>query len=243
MLRRLARVVPHRTRDWVSSWSGFTHTLPSLTDTSTCLVIGSFSVPSLPFTVATPPATSTVTPCGMETGFLPTRDMAFLLEHAAQHFAADVRRARVVLRHHAPRGRQDRNTEPVVVARKIRDLRIDPTARRGDAVDLADHRRAFMVLQLDRDLAARVGLVDGVVADIAFLLQHLKHVRAQARGRRGAARHARLLGIPDAGQHISQRIAQRHLSDPPYQLALTMPGIWPVDANCRSAIRDKRNLR
>src|SRR5512147_2372763 len=105
MLRRLARVVPHMMRDcWVST-TGFTHTLPSFTDTSTSDRIGSFSVPSLPFTVATPPATSTVTPCGIATGFLPTRDISILLEHAAQHFAADIRRARVVLRHHAPRGR------------------------------------------------------------------------------------------------------------------------------------------
>src|SRR5688572_3097277 len=193
MLRRLARVVPHRTRDWVLSWTGFTHTLPSFTDTSTSLVIGSFSVPSLPFTVATPPATSTVTPCGMVTGFLPTRDISFPLEHAAQHFAADIRRARVVLRHHAPRGRQDRNTEPVVVARKVRDLRIDPAAGRRHAMDLADHRRALVILELDGDGAARVGLVDGVVTDVAFPLQHLEHVGAQPRSRRRAARHARLL--------------------------------------------------
>jgi hypothetical protein len=31
----------------------------------------------LPFTVAAPPATSIVTPCGTSTGFLPTRDIAF----------------------------------------------------------------------------------------------------------------------------------------------------------------------
>src|SRR5262245_25856746 len=186
MLRRLARVVPHITREWPVSLAGFTHTLPSCTETSTSLVIGSFSVPSFPFTVAKPPATSTVTPCGMVTGFLPTRDISFLLEHAAQHFAADVRRTRVVLRPHAPRGRHDRNTEPVVVARKVRDLRIDPPARRRDAVDLADHRRALMVLELDGDRATHVRLVDGVVTDIAFPLQHLEHVGAQLRRRRRA---------------------------------------------------------
>ena len=94
------------------------------------------------------------------------------------------------------------------------------------------------------DAAKEVGkLIECVVTDVAFPLQHFEHVRTQLRSRRLATGHARLLGIPDAGQHISQGIAQRHLSDPPYQLALTMPGIWPVDASSRSAMRDSLNLR
>src|SRR3954467_11440382 len=78
MLLTLARVVPHCARARLLSFFAFTQTLPSLTLASTSSVVSSLSSPSLPFTVRILPAWVTVTPLGMATGFLPTRDIVLL---------------------------------------------------------------------------------------------------------------------------------------------------------------------
>src|SRR5215472_11726901 len=118
---------------------GVTTTLPSLTTAETSPPTTSFSVPSLPLAVSVWPAMSTVTPCGMVTGCLPTRDMA-ASEYAAEDLAADIGGAGLVVRHDAPGRRQNRDAEPIVDARQVGDPRVDPPAGRGDPRDLADHR-------------------------------------------------------------------------------------------------------
>src|SRR5690242_4212742 len=128
MLLMWARVVPHSTRARLVSDLGFTTTLPSCTAAAISLLIGSFSVPSLPFAVSVCPATSTVTPCGMGTGYLPMRDMGLPSEDAAQDLAADIGGAGLVVRHDAARRRQDGDAQPVVDARQIGDPRINASA-------------------------------------------------------------------------------------------------------------------
>src|SRR5215470_13732319 len=152
MLRTRLRVVPHIMRACLVSRTGLTQTLLSSSFTSTSPESGIASSPSLPFALISPAASETVTPLGTATGFLPTRDIALSSEHPAEHFAADIGRARLVVRHDAPRRRQDRDAETVVDARKLRHIRIDPTARPGDAGNLADHRMAFVILELDLEL-------------------------------------------------------------------------------------------
>src|SRR3954451_22221442 len=91
MLLTSARVVPHRVRARFVSDFGRTQTLPSSTEAATSLLTTSCSVPSLPLAVNVFPARSTLTPLGIATGFLPTRDMAAVpLEDAAQDLAADI---------------------------------------------------------------------------------------------------------------------------------------------------------
>src|ERR1700748_2679786 len=114
MLLMVARVVPHCERARLLALFALTQTLPSSTDVSTSSVVSSFSSPSLPFTVRTLPASVAVTPCGMATGYLPTRDIATLpleiglqklvSEHLAENLAADIGLARLLIRHSAPRG-------------------------------------------------------------------------------------------------------------------------------------------
>src|SRR5262249_15418173 len=116
-----------------------TQTLLSSSETSTSPERLSASSPSLPLAFSWPAAIDTVTPLGTAPGFWPTRDMVVRpLEHGAEHFAADIGRARLVVRHDA-RGRgEDRDAEAVIDARKLRHLGIPPPAGPGHAGDLAD---------------------------------------------------------------------------------------------------------
>src|SRR5215469_12389122 len=152
MLLTSARAVPQAMRARFVSFFGVITTLPSFTEASTSLLTTSFSVPSLPLVVTTPPATSTVTPCGMVTGALPMRDMARSSEDAAQDLAADIGGTSFVIRHDAARRRQDRDAEPVIDARQIGDARIDAAAGLRDPRDLADHGLAIDIFELDLEL-------------------------------------------------------------------------------------------
>ena len=76
MLLTSARVVPHSMRARFVSFLGLTTTLPSSSVAAISLSTASASVPSRPLAVTVDPASSTVTPCGRVTGFLPMRDMA-----------------------------------------------------------------------------------------------------------------------------------------------------------------------
>src|SRR5215470_758808 len=240
MLRTRLRVVPHIMRACLVSRTGLTQTLLSSSFTSTSPESRIASSPSLPFALISPWASETVTPLGTATGFLPTRDIVRSSEHAAENFAADIGRARLVVRHDAPRRGQDRDAETVVDARNLRHLGIDPTARPGDARDLADRRMALVIFELDLELD-RAALL--IAADVALALQHVEHAYPQLGSRADDRRLARLLTVADPGQHIPQGIAQCHDLRSPYQLDLTMPGIWPTAASSRSAIRDSLNLR
>src|SRR5439155_1187995 len=86
----------------------FTLTAPSSMATSTSAESGSLSSPSLPFATKTPSMIWAVTPAGTGTGFFPTRDIAFPLEHAAEDLAADIGGASLAGRHDATRRRHGR---------------------------------------------------------------------------------------------------------------------------------------
>jgi hypothetical protein len=58
--------------------TGCTSTCPFSTLTATSDDSPIVSTPSLPLAESFPPETSTLTPAGMATGFLPTRDIAYL---------------------------------------------------------------------------------------------------------------------------------------------------------------------
>src|SRR5579883_3243820 len=120
-------------------------------------------------------------------------------EDAAEDFAADIGRARLVIRHDAARRRQDGDAETVIDARQIGDARIDPPARLGDARDLADHRLAIDIFELDLELGhARADLLARISPDIAFALQHFQHIGPDLRGRRTHHRFMRPLTVADA---------------------------------------------
>src|SRR5688572_4781950 len=129
-----ARLVSFNGSTWMAPLSIVALTSPCST---------SCSAPLGPFTLTVWPSTFAVTPEGTGTAFLPIRDMVFLLscpppsEHGAEHFAANVGVACIVVRHHALRRRNDRNAQAVVDARQVAHGDIHPAARLGDTRHLA----------------------------------------------------------------------------------------------------------
>src|ERR1700730_15762851 len=186
--------------------------LSSLAPTSSVRM--SESWPFGPFIFTRWPSTAAVTPEGIATGLLPIFDMNSLpdsSEHRTENFAADVLLARVVVGQHAFRRRQNRDAETVIDARQVSYRHIDAPARLRHARDLADHRRAVEILELDFEFGAAV-LVLGLrkAANEAFRLQHFQHARTKVRA---GCRHARLVahrGVADARNHIADRIVHRH---------------------------------
>src|ERR1700742_4929028 len=139
MQAMIARVVPHIMRLRVSMLRGLTTTLLASPLTSTSADSGIFCSPSLPFAVIMPPAMATCTPAGISTGYFPTRDIrAIPLEHAAEDFAANICSATLGIPHHAGGRGQDGNPQAGIDPRQFLDLRVHPTTRLGDPVDLLD---------------------------------------------------------------------------------------------------------
>src|SRR2546426_11154473 len=87
----------------------------------------------------------------MGTGFLPMRDMgaASLPDHSEQ-LAADAGGACFAVRHEPLRRRQNRHPEAVLDARDLACLDIAAQARRGHALQLADHRGVVVILEVER---------------------------------------------------------------------------------------------
>src|SRR4051812_36743536 len=116
-----------------------------------------------------------------------------------------------MVRHHALRRRQDRDAEPVIDARQRLDRGIDTPARLRHAGDLADHRRAFEIFELDFELVASVLVRDrGVTADIAFALEHFEDALAQLRAGHRDFRLVAHLRVADAGNHVADWIVHSH---------------------------------
>src|SRR5580704_6613794 len=219
MLLTSARVVPHIDRACFDSPLGTIVTAPSATVAVTSLLIARVSLPLPPLTVSTSPARLAWTPAGIVTGCLPTRDMvgsqSLGSKDATQHLAAHLGGAGLVVRHDAARRRQDRDAEPVIDPRQVDQLRIDPAAGLRHARNLADHRLAIDIFELDfelRDTGAH--LLVAIAADIALALEHLEYVGAVLRGGCGDNGLARALAVADARQHVAERIAHRHRAPP-----------------------------
>src|SRR3712207_1951856 len=172
--------MPHLARA-LFDWSrGSTFTVPFSITTETSSGTRKLSSPLAPFIFTVWPVTLAVTPDGTATGFLPTRDISvsYVLyscragsEDLAEHFAADVALARLVVGHDALRRRQNGGAEPVGHARHGVDGGVDAPAGLRHPLDGAYDGLAVMVLELDRELGAAVAeLGGGIVADIAFRL-------------------------------------------------------------------------
>src|SRR5580704_15427367 len=129
------------------------------------------------------------------------------LKDGAQYLAADVVLASGMVGHDALRRRDNRHAKAVGDARHRVDRRVDPAARFGYALDLADDRLVVEVFQLDFELGATVAVVRGrIAADIAFRLQYVENLLSQ--GRTGSRNFAALahLRVADAGEHIAEGI-------------------------------------
>src|ERR1700719_3160423 len=159
-------------------------------------------------------------------------------EHRAEDFAADIGVAGVVVGHDTLRRRDDGDTEAVVDARQVLHRGVDAAAGLGDALDLADHRLAVEIFQLDVELGAAFAFGYRVTADIALGLEHFEHALAQFRARAADLSLVAHLRIADAGQQIAERIVHCHGCDPPLTSSTSRDpgsGLWNRDPAARCA--------
>src|SRR5262249_26328480 len=125
------------------------------------------------------------------------------------HLAADsLLRSGPARDHPARRGKDSRphsaqNAWQPVLAR------IDPPAGLRDPLQVGDHPLAVASeLELDHEDVEALALLDVVVLDVALLLEEACDLLLQARVRHLGAIVHRLVGIPDAGEHVGDRIGQ-----------------------------------
>src|SRR5205085_9269931 len=142
------------------------------------------------------------------------------------------RGARLVIRQDPSRCRKNGNSEAIIYPREVDKFRIDPPAGLRYPRDLADHRFAVDIFQLDLQLGDPGP--DGFVTEAPYIplaFQYFEHIRPEFRGRCRDHGLTCPLSIANPGQHISQRVAHRHRLDASYQLDFTMPGICPDEAS------------
>ncbi len=122
-------------------------------------------------------------------------------------------------------------------------LRVHAQARSRDALDPGDRAAAVArVLHLDRQAlpgSARVGR-DLEARDVALALQDDGDGFLQLRRRHGDVVVERDVRVPDAGQHVGDRVGHRHCEYlPTHHELFVMPGISPAWAICRRQSRQR----
>src|SRR5690606_10115777 len=148
---------------------------------------------------------ATVTPAGIVTGCLPTRDM--LLLHETEDFAADPLGAALAVGQDALVGRDDRDAEPAAHARQLFDAAIPPAAGAAEPAQRRDDLFPLgTVTKVDVDEALRPLRVHLVVLDVAFALQHVEDADLQLAARHRATRRSDGERVPDPGEQVGDGI-------------------------------------
>src|SRR5438128_7609448 len=191
--------------------------------TSPCSATASAPFGPLSFTIW--PSTVAVTPEGIATGFFPTRDMtevrSLRLRQCAilwstskdrkENFPAYVVLTGVVIGHHTLGRREDRDPQSVVDTRQRLDRGIDPPSRFRYARNLADHRLAIEIFQLDLEFLASVRVLDRrIIANESFGFEHIEHTHPQFRGWYRDLRLVSHLRIVNTRDHVTERIVHCH---------------------------------
>src|SRR5262245_20333390 len=218
---RTALATRLRASPWNLPSSASSRTVRATRLASSCLnaMPGGSAWRSLPFgpcTSTAPSDTCTLTPAGIGMGFLPIRDMVNSPD-VAEDFAADALLARLAAGHHAARRGQDGGAQPAEHGRDVLAAEVDAAAGTADALDAGDDALAARpVLEQDADgLLHLAGLGRGVhhleALDVAFVLENPGDLQLERRGRDVHARVPRDGGIPDARQHVGNRIGHTSL--------------------------------
>src|SRR5688572_25413503 len=220
----------------------------------------------LPFGPCTSTASGaifTVTPVGIEIGFLPIRDMFSVLygrdhasplrsPHIAEHFATDARLAGGTARHHAARRGQDAGAETTEDGRHIFRSQIDAAAGPADPLEPGHHLLAMRsVLEEHADDLTRLSgslfrrlLNDPESLDVALILEDPRNLCFQLAGRQIDAGVLRRHRIAEAREHVRNRVCHISvLSLKPYQELFVTPVTSPSSASLRKHRRHMSNLR
>src|SRR5664279_546993 len=211
MLLMRVRVKPCKERDWRSSLGRLTSTVPS-TDRAT--VIGAATTccnwPLGPLTVTACPSMDTSTPDGTGTGSRPIRDMTtppLPLPDVGENFSAYTVFGRLLVSQQAGGRGNDGHTETAENLGKARRPGIDAQARLGHPTHTSDGTLAVgAVLQVDGQRLADFGFADPPARYVTLGLQNLSDMGLELGERHGDHVVVRRVGVPDAGQHIRNRV-------------------------------------
>src|SRR5580704_7098223 len=129
--------------------------------------------------------------------------------------------------HDAFRRRDNGDAQSIVDARQVLDRGVDPAAGLGNPLDLADHRLAVEIFQLDLNLRAALALHDRITADVAFALEYLEHMLTQFGIRARDLALVAHLSIADAREQVAERIVHGHRASLLTSSTSTNPGSGP----------------
>src|SRR6202167_3328880 len=203
-----------------SSFSRTARRMPSFF--SSVMPVGSKAV-SLPLG----PSTSTVLPCtvyftvaGSGIGFLPIRDICFLLPDFAENLAADAFAPCLPSGHYAPRGGHDTDAEPALYPLDLIPADIYTASGARNAREVADSGFVVgAVLEVHTQHGTAILFRRLVVGDVAFFLEDAGNLGLQLRGRNIQLLVARTDGVADARHKVGYWIGQTHsLSSTPWPL-------------------------
>src|SRR5216110_2818392 len=170
--------------------------------------MGCVSLPFGPSARTVPSVTSTFTPCGMGTGFLPMRDISDPLPHVGENFAADLLLACLAIGHHALGRRDERAAHAGEDRRDPVVGDVDPPPRRGHPHEPGDHLLvAEAVLEVDAEHVLLLVLEHAEVLDEALLLQQLRDADLELAGGDVALLVLGPAGVPDAREEVGDGIA------------------------------------
>src|SRR5437868_4949778 len=170
-----------------------------------------WSEPSGPLTATRPGSTWTVTPEGTAMGAFPI--LLMVLPDEAHDFAADAPLLRGATGDETGRRGQNGDSHPAQHARETVLPRVDPAARLRHALQAGDDPLAIAAeLEIDDQGIEGFALLDVVVPDVALLLQEAGELHLHLRARHRRLLVERLVGVPDAGEHVCDRIGQHVFS-------------------------------
>src|ERR1700693_5168732 len=205
------RVSPCSARSSPRSVGRVTTTVPS--SSAICMRAGTccWSVPKGPTTATRPGSTDRVTPLGISMGLFPIRLMA--LPDEAHDLAADATLLRGPAGDETGRRGQNCDAHPAQHARQAVLPCVDPATRLRHALQARDDPLAVAAeLEVDDQGIEGLALLDVVVPDITLLLQEAGQLHLHLRARHHCLLVERLVGVPDACEHVCDRIGQHVFS-------------------------------
>src|SRR5918999_2620010 len=178
------------------------------------------SSPSGPFTITRPGRTETETPPGIWIGVLPIL-LTLSSPNETDDLAADTELLGTPARDDAGGRRHDRHAHPAEDARQAVLVRIHAPAGLGHPPEVRDDPLAVASeLELDYEGIEGLALLDPVVLDVALLLEQAGDLLLHTGGGHRRRLVERLVGVLDAGEHVSDWVSQ-HGRSPPEQIAFS----------------------
>jgi hypothetical protein len=153
------------------------------------------------------------------------RDMSgFSLPDVAKHFAAHLAPPRLAVGEDAARGRQNGDAQSSHNTGYTLGVDIDTHPRTADTAEACDDGIPLgRVAEVNADLPLTFVVYEVVLLDVALGLEDLGDLELELGGRDQHMVEMGRVGVPDSGEHIGNRVGDRHASLS-YQLDFVIPG-------------------